>query len=218
MPGELHCPLCAGAEISPYLEDGRRPYIYCNTCGLVFVPPDWHLTRDAEKKEYDLHQNDIGDPGYRAFLSRLVQPLVERLSPGARGLDFGCGPGPALAYMLREAGYEVALYDSFFAKEEDALNARYDFICATEVVEHLYRPGQELERLWSLLQPGGWLGVMTKLARDRPSFEKWHYKNDPTHVCFFSESTWRWWARHNGASLEIIGADVILLRRSLARV
>jgi hypothetical protein len=120
--------------------------------------------------------------------------------------------------MLREAGYEVALYDTFFAQEEDALNARYDFICATEVVEHLHRPGQELERLWSLLQPGGWLGVMTKLARNRASFEKWHYKNDPTHVCFFSEATWRWWARHNGASLEIIGADVILLRRSLARV
>jgi SAM-dependent methyltransferase len=218
MLGEIHCPLCAGTEISPYSEDGHRPYLYCTTCGLVFVPPDWHLTRDAEKKEYDLHQNDIGDPGYRAFLSRLVQPLIERLPPGARGLDFGCGPGPALAYMLREAGYEVALYDTFFAQEEDALNARYDFICATEVVEHLHRPGQELERLWSLLQPGGWLGVMTKLVRDRPSFDRWHYKNDQTHVCFFSEDTWRWWTRHYDASLEIIGADVVLLRRSLARV
>jgi SAM-dependent methyltransferase len=216
MLGEIHCPLCAGVNLSSYSEDGRRSYRYCGTCGLVFVPPEWHLTRDGEKAEYDLHQNDVGDPGYRAFLSRLMQPLVERLSPGACGLDFGCGPGPALADMLREAGYEVALYDSFFAPDEAAMDARYDFICATEVVEHLYRPGQELERLWSLLRPGGWMGVMTKLVRDRAAFDRWHYKNDPTHVCFFSEDTWCWWARQHGASLEIIGADVILLQRQPA--
>jgi 2-polyprenyl-3-methyl-5-hydroxy-6-metoxy-1,4-benzoquinol methylase len=181
----------------------------------VFVPPQWHLTRDAEKAEYDLHQNDVGDPGYRAFLSRLMQPLVERLSPGARGLDFGCGPGPALAELLREAGHEVALYDSFFAADEAVLDVRYDFICATEVVEHLHRPGQQMERLWSLLRPGGWMGIMTKLVRDRAAFDRWHYKNDPTHVCFFSEDTWCWWARQHGARLEIIGADVILLHRGV---
>ena len=73
------------------------------------------------------------------------------------------------------------------APDELALNASYDFICATEVVEHLHRPGQDLERLWSLLRPGGWMGIMTKLVRDRASFDTWHYKNDPTHVCFFSE-------------------------------
>jgi len=181
----------------------------------VFVPPEWYLSRDAEKAEYDLHQNDIGDPGYRVFLSRLMRPLTERLAPGARGLDFGCGPGPVLADMLREAGYEVALYDSFFVPDEAALDARYDFICATEVVEHLHHPGQELERLWSLLLPGGWMGIMTKLVRDRAAFDSWHYKNDPTHVCFFSEDTWYWWARRHGARLEIIGADVILLQREV---
>ena len=73
--------------------------------------------------------------------------------------------------------------------------------------------GHELERLWSLLQPGGWLGIMTKLVSDQTAFANWHYKNDPTHVCFFSADTWRWWAREHDASLEILGADVILLRR-----
>jgi hypothetical protein len=53
---------------------------------------------------------------------------------------------------------------------------------------------------------------MTKLVRDQAAFASWHYKNDPTHVCFYSEETWRWWARQHGASVEIIGADVILLQ------
>jgi 2-polyprenyl-3-methyl-5-hydroxy-6-metoxy-1,4-benzoquinol methylase len=105
----------------------------------------------------------------------------------------------------------VALYDSFYLPDADVLEDSYDFICATEVVEHLHRPGAELARLWALLKPGGWLGLMTKLVRDRPAFAGWHYKNDPTHVCFFSEHTWHWWAQRQGTPLQIAGADVILL-------
>lgn len=213
MNSETHCPLCGRWAISSYCIDRRRSYLQCSTCDLVFVPPDCYLSRAAEQAEYELHQNDIHDPGYRLFLSRLTLPLMARLAPGARGLDFGCGPGPALAHMLRESGFDVALYDSIFVPQEDALAASYDFICATEVVEHLHHPGRELERLWSLLHPGGWLGIMTKLVRDRTAFASWHYKNDPTHVCFFSARTWQWWAQQHGASLELIGADVIVLQR-----
>jgi 2-polyprenyl-3-methyl-5-hydroxy-6-metoxy-1,4-benzoquinol methylase len=173
------------------------------------------LTPEAELAQYNFHQNDIEDAGYRQFLSRLMLPLAARLAPGVNGLDFGCGPGPALAHMLRQSGFGVALYDKFFYPDATALQTtRYAFICATEVVEHLHHPGDELERLWSLLQPGGWLGIMTKLVTDQTAFANWHYKSDPTHVCFFSADTWRWWSGEHDASLEIIGADVILLQRA----
>ena len=78
------------------------------------------------------------------------------------------------------------------------------------------RPGEELARLWSLLRPGGWLGVMTKLVRDRDAFARWHYKNDPTHIVFFSITTWRWWAVQAGAALTFIGDDVMLLQKPRA--
>lgn len=213
MSDGMHCPLCAGRLIEPFHEDRRRVYLRCGDCALVFVPPVYHLSREEEQAEYDLHQNRVGDAGYRQFLSRLALPLSARLAVGARGLDFGCGPAPALAHMLGEAGFSVCLYDSFYRPDPAVLAGPYDFICATEVVEHLHRPGQELARLWSLLVPGGWLGIMTKLVRDKAAFATWHYKNDPTHICFFSEQSWRWWARAQGATLEIVGADVILLRR-----
>lgn len=210
---ETHCPLCAGNRIYPYYKDERRPYLRCDACNLVFVPTEWHLDRDQEKAQYDLHENAPTDFRYRQFLSRLACPLMERLPPGARGLDFGCGPGPTLSLMLGEAGFEVAIYDSFYAPDEGALAVHYDFITATEVVEHLRLPGLELDRLWSLLVPGGWLGIMTKLVRDSAAFASWHYKNDPTHICFYSADTWCWWAEQRGANLELLGADVILLQR-----
>lgn len=210
----MHCPLCQGRQTSPFCSDRRRSYLRCEECALVFVPAQYWLDRQAERAEYELHQNAVGDSGYEAFLGRLSRPLAARLPAGARGLDFGCGPAPALAHMLERQGFSVSLYDSFYRADEAVLTRRYDFICATEVVEHLHRPGAELARLWSLLGPGGWLGVMTKLVRDREAFAGWHYKNDPTHVCFFSRRTWQWWARRQGASLEFIGADVILLGRS----
>lgn len=214
MSGDLHCPLCARDRVAWFSRDRRREYLRCTDCGLVFVAPGYHLDREAEKAEYDLHRNDVDDPGYRAFLSRLAGPLLERIPAAARGLDFGCGPGPALAAMLEEAGHKIALYDIFYQPDSAVLQRRYQFVTASEVVEHLHHPGAVLDQLWELLEAGGYLGVMTKLVRDAEAFARWHYKNDPTHVCFFSEQSWQWWAQAHDAGLERIGADVILLRKA----
>ena len=211
MNGRTHCPLCGRDGARDFHRDQYRPYLRCVECELVFVPASHHLDAAAEQAEYERHDNAEADPGYRAFLARVATPLLARLQPGARGLDFGCGPGPALAAMLREAGMRVDLYDVFFARDTGPFSRRYQWITATEVVEHLHRPGPELARLWSMLLPGGWLAVMTKLVRDRQSFAGWHYIRDPTHVCFFSRQTWRWWAGQAGAGLHFEGADVILL-------
>lgn len=217
MSGNLHCPLCVHAGAEDFYRDRRRDYLRCGHCGLVFVPPRFYLSRGEEKAEYDLHRNAVDDPGYRGFLSRLANPLLARISTDARGLDYGCGPGPALAAMLEEAGHQVSLYDIFYHPDTGVLEGSYQFITATEVVEHLHQPAVVLEQLWAKLEPGGYLGIMTKLVRDAEAFARWHYKNDPTHVCFFSELSWRWWAGQRSAQLERIGADVILLRKAQER-
>ena len=43
--------------------------------------------------EYRLHRNDPGDPGYRRFLARLVDPLRIRLAPAAAGWTTAAGSG-----------------------------------------------------------------------------------------------------------------------------
>ena len=192
----------------------RREFHSCDTCHIVFVPPEHFLSVEAEKAAYDHHQNSPDDQAYRCFLSRLFIPMNQRLSPGSHGLDFGSGPGPTLSLMFEEAGHTVALYDYFYANDTSALELQYDFITASEVVEHLHQPKHALDRLWSILKPGGTLGIMTKRVLNREAFARWHYKNDLTHVCFFSEPTFQWLAAQWQAELTIEGNDVVLLKKS----
>ncbi len=207
------CPLCASEHTACYHRDARREYHRCRRCDLVFVPPAFRLGPEEERAVYDQHENSPGDPGYRRFLSRLVDPLRARLAPGARGLDFGAGPGPTLSVMFEEAGHPVAIYDPFYAPDARVFERTYDFITATEVVEHLFAPGEELARLAARLRPGGWLGLMTKRTAGREAFAEWHYILDPTHVCFFSEATFRWLADELGMTVAFPAADVALLHK-----
>ncbi len=211
----MYCPLCADKQTQPYHTDQKRDYWQCHTCRLVFVPKEQHLNAAQEKVEYDLHQNNPDNPGYRTFLSRLFLPIKDKQRPPALGLDFGCGPGPALAKMFEEAGYTMQVFDKFYANDPGVLTKNYDFITCTEVVEHLSEPGEILDSLFAIIKPGGWLGIMTKLVIDKTAFSRWHYKNDLTHISFFSRDTFEWLAGRWQCSLEFFGKDVILLQKPL---
>lgn len=179
------------------------------------APRHW-LSRDEEQAYYRLHRNDPDDPGYRRFLSKLADPLLARLPQAREGLDYGCGPGPALASMLVEAGHQVALYDPFFAPDPAPLSKSYDFITCTETAEHFHAPLAEFARLRRMLRPGGLLAVMTCFQTEDTRFEHWHYRKDPTHVVFYRAETFRYLARLWGWDCDIPRKDVALLRRPLA--
>jgi len=210
---DQHCPLCRKTGIQHFSRNGGRDYLSCRTCHLIFVPAEQHISADEEKAQYDLHNNHPDDPAYRAFLSRMFLPMQDRLKTASYGLDFGAGPGPTLSLMFEEAGHRMAIYDHFYAPALSTLAHPYDFITATEVVEHLHRPGFELNRLWSLLQPGGLLGVMTQLVPEQTLFADWYYLKDPTHVCFFSQATFEWLAEQWQAQLTFPGNTVMLFHK-----
>ncbi|KJF80290.1 class I SAM-dependent methyltransferase [Photobacterium angustum] len=209
------CPLCHSEQHGVFVEDKNRCYFRCQQCALIFADPEAQLSPEQEKAVYDQHQNNPDDMGYRQFLGRLATPLVERLPAGPLdGLDFGSGPGPTLSIMLEEMGYNMAIYDPYFAPDPSVLTRQYDFVTCTEAIEHFNQPAKEWGLLLSMIKPGGWLGLMTKLATDAEAFTRWHYKNDPTHVSFFSRDTFRFLAQRDGLEVEFVGNDVILLRKT----
>lgn len=140
------------------------------------------------------------------------QIILEQFKKPAAGLDFGSGPGPTLSLMFEEAGHRMQIYDPLYAPDQSVLSRQYDFVTATEVLEHFRQPAQDLQRVWSLVKPGGLLGIMTKLALDRDAFSNWHYKNDPTHVAFYSRETFEWLGGFWGAGIQFIGNDVIVIK------
>ncbi|VEN74320.1 SAM-dependent methyltransferase, type 11 [Candidatus Desulfarcum epimagneticum] len=208
------CPLC-GEAAGLFFEDNRRIYLRCGRCRLIFVPRRHWMAPEDERAVYDLHENDPRDSGYRRFLSRLTGPLLERLPPRQAGLDFGCGPGPTLSAMLEEKGHTVDLYDPFYQNHPEVFEKQYDFICATEVAEHLRDPGADFTRLFAMLKPGGWLAVMTRPARDLQAFSQWHYIRDMTHICFYCLETFQYMAGRFHAGLEFRAPDVALFRKNV---
>jgi SAM-dependent methyltransferase len=107
----------------------------------------------------------------------------------------------------------VALYDPLFQPGEAVLGSRYDFVVCSETAEHFHDPLAEFERLFGLLRPGGWLGLMTGfLPAAAEDFARWHYIRDPTHVVFYGPQSLAWLSRRFGARLEIPADNVALFR------
>lgn len=207
------CPVCQAADCTHFMQVDTHDYWRCHHCEATFVDPSQLPSRSTEHAEYQLHRNGVNDAGYRKFLARLASPLLARLPAGLSGLDYGCGPGPALAAMLAEAGHRMAVYDPLFFDDAEALDGRYDFITCTEVAEHFHRPFDEFARLDRLLKPGGWLAVMTRFQTDDAAFARWHYRRDQTHVVFYREKTFRTIAARHRWRCEIPRADVVLLHK-----
>lgn len=182
------CPLCCGTTPKTHVRaaDSRR-YFLCTVCALIFTDPQQRLSEVEERAFYGSHENSIENPGYVAFLNRIVAPMLPLLNKNMRGLDFGCGPGPTLSHMVRQQGIACENYDPLFYPSD--LKGPYDFIFATECFEHFYEPGRELEKICSLLGPRGLLAIMTEQWADLEAFSRWYYTKDPTHVCFYHADT-----------------------------
>ena len=189
----LSCPLCnyyrTRTFYSSRLKNLERDYLRCHRCDLIFVPRQFHLSPELEKTRYREHNNHPYDPKYRKFLSKLYDELVPHLTSGSKGIDYGSGTGPALVTMLEETGFEMQTYDLFFQPDRSVLSKPYHFITCTETAEHFANPKLEFQTLDSMLEPGGWVGIMTSILKDTTQFPCWHYHRDPTHIAFYSERT-----------------------------
>ena len=211
--GEI-CPICSSESRELYSKDKNRIYALCPVCNLVFVPERFFMSSEEEKKRYDCHNNTHDDEGYVNFLYRLITPLKEKRDNTYTGLDFGSGPIPVLADLMKQDGYDIETYDIFYDNRPELLKKKYDFITVCEVIEHLHHPISDLKILFSALDDNGLLAIMTQPAVPADRFFGWRYKNDPTHVLFFSDETFEWIAEQFNCILIKSGYGVYLLERN----
>ena len=205
-----YCSLC-GTETSFFMECRGRKYLECKKCYSISMSEEFYLTKEDELRRYKSHNNDVNDLGYNNFLLPVINEIKANQKSNDLGLDFGCGPGPLIVKKLKEEAYNIKLYDPFFEKDETPLQQKYEYIICTEVAEHFKSPASEFTKLKSLLKSGGTLYCLTGLVQKNINFADWHYKNDPTHVFFYSRDTFEWIKNNIGfMSLEFKGNLIIL--------
>jgi len=187
----MNCRLC-NSEIKDHRTDKQgKKYLLCNKCELIQLDNKYYMSAESEKKRYKLHENSSDNKGYLSYLNHIIEnSITPFLKPGNSLFDFGCGPEKTWANLLKGRGYNVSTYDPYFDNNKDWLNNNFDAITSIEVFEHLMYPKKELNNISSCQETGSFLIIRTMLHNNYwEDFINWWYKDDPTHVSFYSTAS-----------------------------
>lgn len=208
----MNCILCHSVLEKPIHVEKEHRFFDCENCGSIVRSTDTFPDFETEKERYETHNNDVNDLRYQKFVSPITNAVQANFKPqNSIGLDFGAGTGPVITKVLNDKGYKLNLYDPFFHPDKSVLNQKYDYIVCCEVIEHFHNPFKEFELLKSLLKPSGKLYCMTDIFSKNLDFGNWYYKNDPTHVIFYTEKSLRWIQREIEFSTLEINHRLIVL-------
>ncbi|HEY7002606.1 MAG TPA: class I SAM-dependent methyltransferase [Candidatus Udaeobacter sp.] len=213
------CPLCGsdGREFPFRLRDGFT-VARCVECGFHYLYP--RLVESAMQQVYrELSYYEGGACGYadtsytaqefalRATFKRLLHNLAEHGVAGGELLEIGCGYGylldEARSFFDRRVGTDFSPQGAEIARatgaevfvggiEQVPLDAKFDFVIGTQLIEHVYEPVSFVKRLISHTKPGGHIvlatpdigGLLRKvMGRHWPSFKV------PEHVLYFDYRT-----------------------------
>ena len=182
-------------------------YFLCLNCEYLFQDETTCLSSEEEKQIYLSHENSADNVGYVNRFREMIETYLLPENPtNLNVLDFGSGPEPVLADLLKSYGFSVDIFDPYFAPDQGYRHRTYDIITLTEVVEHLKDPLSELAALVHLLKLGGRLAIMTQFhPMNEREFLNWWYRRDPTHIGFFRTKTFGIIA--NQLSLKIAECD-----------
>lgn len=166
----------------------EKQYCICDNCETIWLYSDFFINEVKEKMQYENHNNTFESPGYVKMFEDFLNFFWQDLPQNCHNiLDFGSGPGPVLAEILKQKKLNVDCYDKFYQPKKIYENQIYDLITSTEVFEHLQDPLETLKLFKTHLAPGGLIAIMTLFHKnDTATFLDWWYRRDPTHITFYT--------------------------------
>ena len=208
VPGPRPCPLCDAVDHRPIAKHAAHHLVRCGSCRMVFVgvaPTNEELF--AYYTGYPVHDN-VSSVTLRRY-NELLDGF-ERYRRTNRMIDVGCGAGIFLEEAAKR-GWEVhgteygeralvACRSRNIRIIEGALEPSnyepegFDVVCSFEVIEHVPHPKAELERMVSILRPGGALYMTTPNYRSLGHAmvgSGWSVVNYPEHLNYFTPRTLR---------------------------
>lgn len=225
------CGFCGEGETERFTIGKKanvRTYARCAACGGIIMEEKSRFCKNDQKKRYELHQNTLTDDGYRAFLRTFADGVFAYL--GANGervqtvFDYGSGPVPCLSELLRLdaengtyapllASAEVRAWDPFFAPDTPFFTHGADLVLCLEVAEHFETLEADFLRLASACKTGGYIAIGTLFLTESTDFNSWWYKDDRTHVCFYTHKALTALALRVGLTPVLLQARLCILRK-----
>ncbi|HYI38047.1 MAG TPA: class I SAM-dependent methyltransferase [Thermoleophilaceae bacterium] len=198
--------------------------VRCTVCGHMQVasfPETAQL--DSEYGDVDEAAYVEEETGQRATAARVLE-RIERHTPPARLCDLGCWvgflPSEAERRGWQARGAEPSRFASRYARDQLGLDvvtgtmdapeldgAQFDAVFLGDVIEHLPEPPAALDRIRSLLAPGGVLCLALPDAGSRIARvlgARW-WSVLPTHVQYFTRRSMARLLTDNGFTVEWIG-------------
>jgi SAM-dependent methyltransferase len=171
----VSCYLCGADHPQPFYHENGHPYYRCQACGLLSLWPqptaaDLH---DHYQQYLPLTPQEVADWGFEMapVIAASADFLDGHFGKAGRLLDIGCGYGFFLEAMadrgwqvegieLSRPAAEIARSKGMgtihsCAVEEIADIGLFDVVTMFYVIEHVADPLQTLQRVRSLLKPGG---------------------------------------------------------------
>lgn len=209
----VRCKICNNKTYILYDKQFDIKYYRCNSCDFIYEDIENHISFKREKKIYELHNNSIDNEGYVNMFNKFIDSF-ESFLVGKKLLEFGSGPAPVFAELMRKRNYDVTIYDPYYFSDKLFKDNKYDVITSTEVFEHFVNPLGEIEMLVGLLNKEGILAIMTQFSKQDDHFLNWWYRRDETHISFYNEKTFMYIAEK--FNLKIVytnNKDYMILKR-----
>jgi SAM-dependent methyltransferase len=200
--------------------------VRCERCGhmqLDRFPSEQELAREYAEAASDDYVDE--EAGQRES-ARQVLDRIERFVPPGRLLDLGCWVGFLLSEAERRGwsslGIEPSEFASSYARERLGLDVRtddlftaelperaFDAIVLGDVLEHLTRTDDALQRVAALLAPGGVVVLLLPDAGSRVARamgRRW-WSVIPTHIHYFTRGSAAAMLGRNGFRVRYVGTD-----------
>jgi SAM-dependent methyltransferase len=200
--------------------------VRCGSCGhmqLDRFPDEEELAREYARAASDDYVEE--EAGQRASARRVLR-RIERFTAPGRLLDLGCWVG-FLPAEARERGWEPvgiepSAFASAYARERLGLDVRtedlftadlpersFDAVVMGDVLEHLTRAGDALDRARDLVTPGGVLCLLLPDAGSavaRLLGRRW-WSVIPTHIHYFTRESVATMLRRHGFDVAYLATD-----------
>lgn len=191
------------------------------------------LIEDFKNQTLSNYDNNLNSIIKEHIIPFIITNLTNHNNSPINHLDYGCGKFPNLSTLLKwniqnlinsqidtnQIKFKSFNYDKFYNNSLDLIDNnnfnKYHIITATEVIEHFTQPNENFELLCNLLSNDGILVITTELTTSEiiNNFSTWWYKNDITHVSFYSLKTIEYLSHKLKLNLIFSSSNLIILKK-----